>query len=86
MNLTSVSTISYADSNDGVFVLVGSLGRIKPEIVGPDSPRLVNFEEAFVSEQTSVTRYFARQLLNKHAKHCQNVEKITKFLLSTKLV
>jgi hypothetical protein len=31
----------------------------------------------------SVTRYFARQLLNKHAKNDQNVEKITKFLLST---
>jgi hypothetical protein len=25
MNLASVSTISYADSNDGIFVLVGSL-------------------------------------------------------------
>ena len=35
---------------------------------------------------TSVTRYFARQLLNKHAKNYQNVEKITKFLLSTKVV
>jgi hypothetical protein len=34
----------------------------------------------------SVTRYFARQLLNKHAKNYQNVEKITKFLLSTKVV
>jgi hypothetical protein len=33
-----------------------------------------------------VTRYFARQLLNKHAKKYQNVEKITKFLLSTKVV
>jgi hypothetical protein len=36
--------------------------------------------------QSSVTRYFARQLLNKHAKNYQNVEKITKFLLSTKVV
>ena len=34
MNLASVSTISYADSNDGIFLLVGSLGCIKPEIVG----------------------------------------------------
>jgi hypothetical protein len=34
----------------------------------------------------SVTRYFASQLLNKHAKNYQNVEKITKFLLSTKVV
>jgi hypothetical protein len=34
----------------------------------------------------SVTRYFARQLLNKHAKNYQNVEKITKFLLSTEVV
>jgi hypothetical protein len=34
----------------------------------------------------SVTRYFARQLLNKHAKNYQNVEKITKFLLSAKVV
>jgi hypothetical protein len=33
-----------------------------------------------------VTRYFARQLLNKRAKNYQNVEKITKFLLSTKVV
>jgi hypothetical protein len=33
-----------------------------------------------------VTRYFARQLLNKHAKNYQNAEKITKFLLSTKVV
>jgi hypothetical protein len=33
----------------------------------------------------SVTRYFARQLLNRHAKNYQNVEKITKFLLSTKV-
>ena len=32
----------------------------------------------------SVTRYFARQLLNKLAKNYQNVEKITKFLLSAK--
>jgi hypothetical protein len=36
--------------------------------------------------KSSVTRYFARQLLNKHAKNYQNVEKITKFLLSTKVV
>ena len=43
MNLASVSTISYADSNDCIFVLVGSLGCIKPEIVGPESPRLINF-------------------------------------------
>jgi hypothetical protein len=35
---------------------------------------------------SSVTRYFARQLLNKHAKNYQNAEKITKFLLSTKVV
>ena len=35
---------------------------------------------------SSVTRYFARQLLNKHAKNYQNAEKITKFLLSTKMV
>ena len=35
---------------------------------------------------TSVTRYFARQLLNKHAKNYQNVEIITKFLQSTKVV
>jgi transposase InsO family protein len=35
---------------------------------------------------SSVTRYFARQLLNKHAKNYQNVEKITKFLLLTKVV
>jgi hypothetical protein len=41
MNLASVSTISYADSNDFIFALVGSL--IKPEIVGPESPRLINF-------------------------------------------
>jgi hypothetical protein len=34
MNLASVSTISYADSNDGIFLLVGSLGCIKPEILG----------------------------------------------------
>ena len=34
MNLASVSTISYADSNDGIFLLVGSLGCIKPGIVG----------------------------------------------------
>jgi hypothetical protein len=33
-----------------------------------------------------VTRYFARQLLNKHAKNYQNVEKITKFPPSTKVV
>jgi hypothetical protein len=37
-------------------------------------------------ERASVTRYFASQLLNKHAKNYQNVEKITKFLLSTKVV
>jgi hypothetical protein len=36
--------------------------------------------------RNSVTRYFARQLLNKHAKNYQNVEKITKFLLSTKVM
>jgi hypothetical protein len=42
MNLASVSTISYADSNDGIFVLVGSLGCIKPKIVGPECPRLSN--------------------------------------------
>jgi hypothetical protein len=34
----------------------------------------------------SVTRYFAGQLLNKHAKNYQSVEKITKFLLSAKVV
>jgi hypothetical protein len=33
-----------------------------------------------------VIRYFARQLLNKQAKNYQNVEKNTKFLLSTKVV
>jgi hypothetical protein len=37
-------------------------------------------------EKTSVTRYFARQLLNKHAENYQNVEKITKFLLPIKVV
>jgi hypothetical protein len=37
-----------------------------------------------VSDVISVTRYFARQLLNKLAKNYQNVEKITKFLLSAK--
>ena len=52
MNLASVSTISYADSNNGIFVLAGSLGCIKPEIDGPESPKLINFKEAFVSEQT----------------------------------
>jgi hypothetical protein len=52
MNLAFVSTISYADSNNGIVVLVGSLGCIKPEIDGPESPRLINFKEAFVSEQT----------------------------------
>jgi hypothetical protein len=43
---------------------------------------------AIISHETahSVTRYFASQLLNKHAKNYQNVEKITKFLLSTKVV
>jgi hypothetical protein len=40
MNLASVSTISYADSNDGIFVLVGSLGCINPKIVGPECPSL----------------------------------------------
>jgi hypothetical protein len=39
-----------------------------------------------VTPKNSVTRYFARQLLNKHAKNYQNVEKITKFLLSAKVV
>jgi hypothetical protein len=39
-----------------------------------------------VNCQGSVSRYFARQLLNKHAKNYQNAEKITKFLLSTKMV
>ena len=34
MNLASISTISYADSNDGIFLLVGSLGCVKPEILG----------------------------------------------------
>jgi hypothetical protein len=34
---------------------------------------------------SSVTRYFSRQLLNKHAKNYQNVEKITKCLLSAKV-
>jgi hypothetical protein len=42
-----------------------------------------NFEQTLAC---SVTRYFARQLLNKHAKNYQNVEKITKFLLSTEVV
>ena len=44
MNLASVSTISYADSNDCIFALVGSLGCIKPEIVGPESPQKGNSE------------------------------------------
>jgi hypothetical protein len=39
-----------------------------------------------VAKSRSVTRYFARQLLNKHAKNYQNVEIITKFLQSTKVV
>ena len=34
----------------------------------------------------SVTRYFAKQLLNKHAKNYQHVGKITKFLLSTEVM
>jgi hypothetical protein len=38
------------------------------------------------SARSSVTRYFARQLLNKHAKNYQNVEKITKHLSKTKSV
>ena len=50
MNLASVSIISYADSNDGNFVFVGSLACIKPERVGPECPRLVNFKE--VSQKT----------------------------------
>jgi hypothetical protein len=39
-----------------------------------------------LAHNVSVTRYFAGQLLNKHAKNYQNVEKITKFLLSAKVV
>jgi hypothetical protein len=43
--------------------------------------------KAFIKSQIQCdgTRYFARQLLNKHAKNYENVEKITKFLLSTKV-
>ena len=54
MNLASVSTILYADSNDGNFVLVGSLACITPERVGPECPRLINFKEAFVSQNTTI--------------------------------
>jgi hypothetical protein len=45
--------------------------------------------EMFTLLQSTVNQcdqYFARQLLNKHVKNYQNVEKITKFLLSTKEV
>jgi hypothetical protein len=42
----------HADSNNGIFVLfVGSLGCIKPEIDGPESPKLIKFKEALVPEQ-----------------------------------
>ena len=49
MNLASVSSISYADSNDGIFVPVGSLWCIKPEIVG-------------LSESVIMLPRYARQL------------------------
>jgi hypothetical protein len=39
-----------------------------------------------LNDLISVTRYFARQLLNKHAINYQNVEKNTKFLLSTEVI
>ena len=43
--------------------------------------------KAFIKAQIQCdgSRYFARQLLNKHAKNYENVEQITKFLLSTKV-
>jgi hypothetical protein len=70
MNLASVSTISYADSNDGIFLLVGSLGCIKPEILGltqslsrPDctsafSRRNANYFACFFWIATTRINYF----------------------------
>jgi hypothetical protein len=49
-------------------------------------PLIHPFDNYVIRPGSSVTRYFARQLLNKHAKNYQNVEKITTFLLSTKVV
>ena len=60
MNFASVSTISYGDSNDGIFVIVGLLECIKPEIVCPESPRLINFPAKMKFSECA--RNFSRQL------------------------
>jgi hypothetical protein len=62
MNFAPVSTISYGDSNDGILVLVGLLECIKPEIVGPESPRLINFPAKMKFRERA--RNFSGQLKN----------------------
>jgi hypothetical protein len=43
-----------------IFVLVGSLGCIKPEIVGPESPRLIHFPAKRKFRECAMN--FSRQL------------------------
>jgi hypothetical protein len=82
--LVDLRKIQYARDDERPHFCI-NLNNIDNEVYCHFIVMLTSFQ-TISSINYGVTRYFARQLLNKRAKNYQNVEKITKFLLSTKVV